>query len=77
MRATSTITQQLARTVFLNNSRSLVRKGREAILAMALEWKFLQGTDPRASISTRSLASRRRAYGVDAASRKFFGHPGT
>ena len=36
----STISQQLARNVFLNNNRSLDRKLREAILAMALEWKF-------------------------------------
>ena len=37
---TSTITQQLARNLFLNNNRSLDRKAREAVLAMALEWKF-------------------------------------
>ncbi|NCU11930.1 MAG: transglycosylase domain-containing protein, partial [Sphingomonadaceae bacterium] len=36
----STITQQLARTVFLNNSKTLARKLREAVLALALEWKF-------------------------------------
>src|SRR6187549_3993727 len=38
--ATSTITQQLARNVFLNSNRSIDRKLREAVLAMALEWKF-------------------------------------
>src|SRR5690554_197078 len=38
--ATSTITQQLARNVFLNSNRTLDRKAREAVLAMALEWKF-------------------------------------
>jgi penicillin-binding protein 1A len=36
----STISQQLARTVFLNNTRSFDRKLREAILALALEWNF-------------------------------------
>ena len=40
MRATSTITQQLARNLFLNNSRSYARKAREMVLAMALEVKF-------------------------------------
>ena len=40
LRATSTITQQLARTVFLNNNRSYTRKLREGVLALALEWKF-------------------------------------
>ncbi|MFK4985745.1 transglycosylase domain-containing protein, partial [Klebsiella pneumoniae] len=36
----STITQQLARNVFLNSSRTFDRKIREAILALALESKF-------------------------------------
>jgi penicillin-binding protein 1A len=36
----STITQQLARTVFLNNSRTFARKLREGVLALAIEWKF-------------------------------------
>jgi len=39
-KATSTITQQLARNVFLNNSRSFTRKAGEAVLALALERKF-------------------------------------
>src|SRR6476646_11620011 len=38
--ATSTITQQLARNIFLTNNRSFTRKFKEAILAMALERKF-------------------------------------
>src|SRR5947209_14549869 len=37
VRATSTITQQLARNIFLTNNRNFVRKFKEAILAMALE----------------------------------------
>src|SRR5256885_2821123 len=40
VRATSTITQQLARNIFLTNNRSFARKIKEAILAMALERKF-------------------------------------
>src|SRR3954466_4306003 len=40
VRATSTITQQLARNIFLTNNRNFVRKFKEAILAMALERKF-------------------------------------
>jgi penicillin-binding protein 1A len=75
VRATSTITQQLARTVFLNNSRSLVRKGREAILAMALEWKFSK--EQILELYLNKVYFGGGAYGVDAASRKFFGHPGT
>src|SRR3954470_8153370 len=38
--ATSTITQQLARNIFLTNNRSFVRKVKEGILALALERKF-------------------------------------
>ncbi len=37
---TSTITQQLARNLFLNSNRTPDRKAREAVLALALEWKF-------------------------------------
>ncbi|MCB2059737.1 MAG: transglycosylase domain-containing protein, partial [Novosphingobium sp.] len=36
----STITQQLARNIFLNNNRTFARKVREGILALAIETKF-------------------------------------
>lgn len=75
LRATSTITQQLARTVFLNNSRSYTRKLREAVLALALEWKFSK--DQILELYLNKVYFGGGAYGVDAASRKFFGHPGT
>ena len=75
LRATSTITQQLARTVFLNNNRSYTRKLREAVLALALEWKFSK--DQILELYLNKVYFGGGAYGVDAASRKFFGHPGT
>jgi penicillin-binding protein 1A len=68
----STITQQLARTVFLNNSRTFDRKIREAVLAMALEWKFSK--DQILELYLNKVYFGGGAYGVDAASRKFFGH---
>ena len=74
-RATSTITQQLARNVFLNNSRTMTRKAREAVLAMALEWKFSK--DQILELYLNKVYFGGGAYGVDSASRKFFGHPGT
>lgn len=74
LRATSTITQQLARTVFLNNNRSYTRKLREAVLALALEWKFSK--DQILELYLNKVYFGGGAYGVDAASRKFFGHPG-
>src|SRR3712207_9475179 len=36
----STITQQLARNIFLTNTRTFGRKAREAILSLALEQRF-------------------------------------
>jgi penicillin-binding protein 1A len=74
-KATSTITQQLARNVFLNNSRSFTRKAREAVLALALERKFSK--DQILELYLNKVYFGGGAYGIDAASRKFFGHPAT
>jgi penicillin-binding protein 1A len=71
----STITQQLARTVFLNNSKTLARKLREAVLALALEWKFSK--DQILELYLNKVYFGGGAYGVDSAARKFFGHPAT
>ena len=73
LRATSTITQQLARNVFLNNSRTLSRKLREGVLAMALEWKFSKAEILELYLNKVYFGGG--AYGIDSASRKFFGHP--
>jgi penicillin-binding protein 1A len=69
----STITQQLARTIFLNNSRTFGRKIREAVLALALESKF--DKDEVLELYLNKVYFGGGAYGIDAASRKFFGHP--
>lgn len=71
----STITQQLARTVFLNNSRTFGRKFREGVLALALEWKFSKAQILELYLNKVYFGGG--AYGVDSASRKFFGHPAT
>ena len=68
----STITQQLARTVFLNNQKKFGRKFREGILAFALEWKFTK--DEILELYLNKVYYGGGAYGIDAASRKFFGH---
>ncbi|MBW8752725.1 MAG: PBP1A family penicillin-binding protein [Sphingomonadales bacterium] len=68
----STITQQLARTVFLNNSKTFDRKIREAVLSMALEWNFSK--DQILELYLNKVYFGGGAYGIDAASRKFFGH---
>ncbi|MES2325940.1 MAG: PBP1A family penicillin-binding protein [Pseudomonadota bacterium] len=72
VRATSTITQQLARNIFLTNNRNFVRKVKEAILAMALERKFSK--DQILELYLNRVYFGGGAYGIDAASRKFFGH---
>lgn len=71
----STITQQLARNIFLNNSKTFDRKIREMILALALEQKFSK--DQILELYLNKVYFGGGAYGVDSASRKFFGHPGT
>src|SRR5437868_6722317 len=70
--ATSTITQQLARNIFLTNNRNFVRKIKEAILALALERKFSK--DQILELYLNRVYFGGGAYGIDAASRKFFGH---
>lgn len=68
----STITQQLARNVYLNNKREFGRKFREWILAMALETKFSK--DQILELYLNKVYFGGGAYGVDSASRKFFDH---
>src|SRR5437868_14554665 len=70
--ATSTITQQLARNIFLTNSRSFTRKIKEGILALALERKFSK--DQILELYLNRVYFGGGAYGIDAASQKFFGH---
>src|SRR3954453_12124304 len=70
--ATSTITQQLARNIFLTNNRSIMRKFKEAILALAIERKFSK--DQILELYLNRVYFGGGAYGIDAASRKFFGH---
>jgi penicillin-binding protein 1A len=70
----STITQQLARNTFLNSSRTFDRKIREIVLALALETRFSK--DQILELYLNKVYFGGGAYGVDAASRKFFGHSG-
>src|SRR5690242_3321076 len=70
--ATSTITQQLARNIFLTNNRNVLRKIKEAILALALERKFSKDQILELYLNREYFGGG--AYGIDAASRKFFGH---
>ncbi|GGE11754.1 penicillin-binding protein 1A [Polymorphobacter glacialis] len=71
----STITQQLARNVFLTASKTYARKAREIILALAIERKFTK--EAILELYLNRVYFGGGAYGVDAASRKFFGHGAT
>ena len=71
----STITQQLARNIFLTNTRTFGRKAREAILAMALEWRYSK--EEILELYLNRVYFGGGAYGIDAAARRFFGHSAT
>lgn len=71
----STITQQLARNLFLTNTRTFGRKGRELIIALAMEAKYSK--DDILELYLNRVYFGGGAYGIDAASRRFFDHPAT
>ncbi|TZG26409.1 transglycosylase domain-containing protein [Sphingomonas montanisoli] len=75
LQGASTITQQLARNLFLTNAYSAGRKLREVVLALAMERKFSKAQILELYLNRVYFGGG--AYGVDAASRKFFGHPGS
>ncbi len=69
----STLTQQLARTLFLNRDPSLKRKLQEAVLAWRLE-QMLSKDDVLELYLNRTYFGA-GAYGLDAAARTYFGRP--
>ena len=71
----STLTQQLAKNLFLTPERSLRRKAQEAVLALWLEWKFSK--DELLEIYLNRVYLGGGAFGVDAAARLYFGVPAT
>ncbi len=66
----STITQQLAKNLFLTPERTLSRKIQEAMLAVWLEMKFSKDEIMTAYLNRVYLGAG--AYGVDAAARVYF-----
>jgi 1A family penicillin-binding protein len=67
----STITQQLARTVFLSNQRTIGRKGKEAILAALIEQQLTK--DEILELYLNRVALSGGTFGVEAMSRQLFG----
>ena len=71
----STITQQVAKNIFLTPERSLKRKAQEAMLAFWLESRFTKKEILAIYLNRVYLGSG--SYGVDAASLRYFGKPAT
>ena len=72
MQGGSTLTQQLAKNLFLTQERTMARKVQEAILAFWLERKFSK--DQILELYLNRVYFGSGAYGVEAAARKYFGH---
>jgi penicillin-binding protein 1A len=68
----STLTQQLAKNLFLTQERTFSRKIQEAILSLWLEHKFSK--DQILELYLNRVYFGAGAYGVEAAARKYFGH---
>jgi penicillin-binding protein 1A len=66
----STITQQVAKNLLLNNEVSYLRKAREAILAKRIEDAFTKGEIIELYLNQIFLG--RNAYGVEAAAQAYF-----
>ncbi|MDP7354969.1 MAG: PBP1A family penicillin-binding protein, partial [Desulfobacterales bacterium] len=67
----STITQQLAKTLFLTPKKSLIRKIKEAILAFQLERRYTK--DEILELYLNQVYFGSGAYGVESAADLFFG----
>ncbi|HVM03593.1 MAG TPA: transglycosylase domain-containing protein [Acidimicrobiales bacterium] len=67
----STITQQYVKNVYLTSERTLMRKLKEAVLAVKLERRYDKREILERYLNTIYLG--RGAYGVQAASRSYFG----
>jgi penicillin-binding protein 1A len=68
----STLTQQLAKNLFLTQERTVSRKIQEAILALWLEHKYSKAQILALYLNRVYFGSG--AYGVEAAAQKYFGH---
>ncbi len=69
----STLTQQLAKNLFLSSERTYRRKIQEVMLALWLEHKFTK--DEILSLYLNRVYFGRGAWGVEAASLSYFGKP--
>ena len=71
----STISQQLARNLFLTPAQTINRKLREMVLASRIERRLTK--DEILELYLNRVYLGDQAFGIDAASRRFFGKPAT
>jgi penicillin-binding protein 1A len=67
----STLTQQLAKNLFLTQERTVTRKAQEAVLALWLEHKFAKAQILELYLNRVYFGSG--AYGIEAAAQRYFG----
>lgn len=71
LKGTSTITQQLARSIFLTFERTVTRKLREAVLALEIERRFSK--DEILEMYLNQVWLGGPVYGVESAAERYFG----
>ena len=71
LRGASTITQQLAKNLYLSPSRNPLRKVKEAVIAYRLEWSLSKERILELYLNVAELGSN--VWGVEAASQRYFG----
>ncbi len=69
----STITQQLARNLFLTREQTIARKAREALLSLQIERNFTK--KQILEMYLNQIYFGQGAYGVESAARTYFGKP--
>jgi membrane peptidoglycan carboxypeptidase len=69
----STITQQLAKNLYLSPEQSFDRKIKELILAVEIEWYYTK--DEILEMYFNKIPYGSNAFGIEAASKTFFGKP--
>ena len=67
----STITQQLARNLFLTKEKTMIRKAKEAVLALRLEKIYTK--DQLLEMYLNTIYMGHGAYGIEAAAKSYFG----
>jgi monofunctional biosynthetic peptidoglycan transglycosylase len=73
LRGASTITQQLAKNLYLSSSRNPLRKLKEAVIAYRLEWALDKSRIMALYLNVAEFGPN--LWGVEAASERYFGRP--